>query len=311
MPSEAIKHLLRPEHSNGRARLLVVIAMVLGTIRLLEQAPLQSANDRSRWTTVWSLVERNTFTIDEIRKHPGWDTIDKVKIGDHFYSSKPPLFSMIVAGGYWAARHGLGWRIDPGNLDTVTPVSHLLLFLINIVPTALALGSLAKLLWRHGEISFTRNFVMAAACFATLWSAYLPSLNNHTPAICCVIFALRGAVVSTPASLTMQRLAFAGFMAGLAVTFELPALAFLGGLFIITLKQSPMRTLAAFVPMALIPLAAFLIANKLAIGTWAPAYSSFDKPDSPYRYIENGIPSYWIEPKGLEGSRALAGLFFP
>src|SRR6187200_3726957 len=120
MPPEAFKYLLRPEHSNGRVRLLIVIAMVLGTIRLLEQAPLQSANDRSRWATVWSLVERGTYKIDEIRQHRGWDTIDKVKIGDHFYSSKPPLFSTMVAGGYWVLRNALGWRIDPDRLETVT-----------------------------------------------------------------------------------------------------------------------------------------------------------------------------------------------
>src|SRR5688572_4514556 len=131
MPPAAFKHLLRHEHSNGRVRLLIVIAMVLGTIRLMESPPLQSANDRSRWATVWSLVERKTSKIDEIRQYRGWDTIDKVKIDGHFYSSKPPLFSSMVAGGYWAIKHTLGWTIDPNKLETVTPVSQLLLFFIN------------------------------------------------------------------------------------------------------------------------------------------------------------------------------------
>jgi len=300
MSTEAIKNLLRPDHSNGRVRLLIVIAMVLGTIRLIESPPLQSANDRSRWATAWSLVERNTYQIDEIRRYRGWDTIDKVKIDDHFYSSKPPLFATIVAGGYWGIKHTLGWTIDPNRLETVTPVSQLLLFLINVVPAALALGSLARILAKHAEISFTRNFVLAAACFGTLWSAFLPSLNNHTPAICCVIFALRAAIISLPSSLTVKRLAFAGFMSGLAVTFELPALAFLGLLFAILLKYQPKRTLVGFLPMALIPLAAFLITNKVAIGSWAPAYATHGQAVSPYNYVENGIPSYWMEPKGLD-----------
>ena len=52
MPSDTTKQLLRPEHSNGRVRLLILIAMVLGTVRLFESPPLQSANDRSRWCTV-------------------------------------------------------------------------------------------------------------------------------------------------------------------------------------------------------------------------------------------------------------------
>ncbi|QDT55593.1 hypothetical protein Pan44_36390 [Caulifigura coniformis] len=300
MPSDTTKQPPRPEHSSGRVRLLILIAMVLGTVRLFESPPLQSANDRSRWATAWSLVERQTFRINEIRTHRGWDTIDKVKIGDDYYSSKPPLYATIVAGGYWATKTFLGWKIDPDNLETVTPVSRLILFLFNIVPTTLALGCFAQIVWRHGEISFTRNFLLAAACFGTLWSAYMPSLNNHTPAICCVVFALRAAIASVPGSLTTQRMLIAGFMSGLAVTFELPALAFLAGLFVILLKLTPKRAILAFLPMAIIPLAAFLATNKMAMGQWEPAYASYDKENSPYKYDENGVPSYWKEPKGLD-----------
>lgn len=308
MPPEALKSLLRPEHSNGRVRLLILVAMVLGTVRLMEATPLQSANDRSRWATVYSLVHHNTYAIDEVRKSPGWDTIDKVRLKDqtgaeHFYSSKPPLFSTIVAGGYWVIKNSLGWTIDPGNLDTVTPISRLLLFLVNIVPTALALGSFATLVWRHCDISFTRTFLLAGACFATLWSAYLPSLNNHTPAVCCVVFALRAAVVTIPSHISLNRAAVAGLMAGTAVTFELPALAFLGGVFVILLKYAPKRALAGFVPAAIVPLALFLIVNKVAIGDWAPAYAAYGQENGPYRYVENGVPSYWMNPKGLDTSK--------
>ncbi len=79
--------------------------------------------------------------------------------------------------------------MDPGNPDSVARVAHILLFLFNIVPTALALTSLTALIWKHGEIGFTRKLRPDGGCFATLWSAYLPALNNHTPAVCCVIFA--------------------------------------------------------------------------------------------------------------------------
>ncbi len=305
MLPESIKKLLRPDHSNGRVRLLVLIAMVLGTVRLFETPPLQSANDRSRWATVYSLVHHGTFAIDEVRKFPGWDSIDKVKLTgkdgeDHFYSSKPPLFATVVAGGYWLIKSTLGWTINPANLDSVTPISRLLLFLINIVPTAFALGSFSKIVTRHVEISFTRNFLVAAACFGTLWSAFLPSLNNHTPALCCVMFALRAAIVSLPANLTLQRAAAAGLAAGLAVTFELPALAFLGGLFVILLKVAPRRTIVGFVPLAVLPLAAGLIANRIAIEQWTPAYASYNEPDSPYKYVDRGVPSYWSDPRGLD-----------
>ena len=305
MPPEAVKFMLRPEHSNGRIRLLIVVAMVLGTVRLFEATPLSSANDRSRWATVYSLVHHHTFRIDEIRKFPGWDTIDKVRIKEangeeHYYSSKPPMFTTLVAGGYLAIQRTLGWTIDPNDVRTVRWISVPLLFLINIVPSAIALTCLATIVWRHCEISFTRSFLLACACFATLWSAYLPSLNNHTPALCCVMIALRCAIATVPGHLSSGRLAAAGFLSGLAVTFELPALAFLGGLGVILLKQSPKRTLLLFVPAAVAPLAAYVVANKVATGDWAPVYASYNSPDSPYRYLENGVPSYWMEPKGLD-----------
>src|SRR4051812_39597448 len=64
-------------------------------------SPMLSANDRSRWCTVWSLAERGTFQIDEIIRYPGWSTIDMVRQQEHFYSSKPPLLPVCVAGLYW------------------------------------------------------------------------------------------------------------------------------------------------------------------------------------------------------------------
>jgi hypothetical protein len=301
MPPVAIESLIRPDHSNGRVQLLILIAMTLGTVRLIEATPLQSANDRSRWATVWSLVERGTYQIDEVRQHRGWDTIDKVRHNDHFYSSKPPLFATLVAGGYWVLKHTLGWTINPADPESTGAVCHLLLFLVNIVPTAVALGCLAKLLWRHGEISFTRNFVFAAACFGTLWSAYLPSLNNHTPAICCVVFALRAAIVSLPAHLTTTRVATAGFMAGSAVTFELPALAFFAGLFVILLKTDRRKTLLAFLPAAIVPIAAFFVTNYIAAGDWKPFYAHYGTDK--YLFVENGVPSYWLNPKGVDAAR--------
>lgn len=72
--------------------------------------PFLSANDRSRWATVRSLVENHTYEIDEIIAEPGWDTIDKVQHNNRFgvkryYSSKPPILATMVAGLYWPIYH--------------------------------------------------------------------------------------------------------------------------------------------------------------------------------------------------------------
>ena len=81
--------------------LIIAVAVALHAAALLNAKPLQSANDRSRWCTVWSLVERGTFQIDEIRHQPGWDSIDILRDEGHFYSTKPPLLTVIVAGVTW------------------------------------------------------------------------------------------------------------------------------------------------------------------------------------------------------------------
>ena len=59
--------------------------------------PMHSVNDRSRWATVYSLAERGTYNIDET---PWPDTIDRVRLNGHYYSSKPPLLETLLAGEY-------------------------------------------------------------------------------------------------------------------------------------------------------------------------------------------------------------------
>src|SRR3954452_5630524 len=67
------------------------------------QRPFLSANDRSRWMTIRSLVERGTYEIDAIVGQPTWDTIDMVQHISRdgyarLYASKTPLLATILAG---------------------------------------------------------------------------------------------------------------------------------------------------------------------------------------------------------------------
>ena len=78
------------------------------------------ANDISRWCTVWSLLERGTYAIDECP----WqiETQDKVlrepkrasgtSPGKHFYSSKPALLPTLIAGLLYPARIATGVPLD-------------------------------------------------------------------------------------------------------------------------------------------------------------------------------------------------------
>ena len=96
---------------------LITAATAIAPGTTLRQPTLMAANDISRWCTVWSLLERGTYVIDECP----WqiDTQDKVyrapKVETcgraqepvkHFYSSKPALLPTLIAGILYPR----GWR---------------------------------------------------------------------------------------------------------------------------------------------------------------------------------------------------------
>ncbi len=86
-----------------------------------------SANDISRWCTVWSLLERGTYAIDECPWQA--DTQDKVfrargerpagrrtkaEPVKHYYSSKPALLPTLIAGILYPAQDGNRRPARPG-----------------------------------------------------------------------------------------------------------------------------------------------------------------------------------------------------
>src|SRR5262245_1573312 len=100
-----------PPETGGRrwAALILLAGAAVHATMILEAKQLQSANDRSRWCTVWSLLERHTYRIDEIRQVPGWDTIDLVYDDGHFYSTKPPILATWVSGIVWCVTKVSSW----------------------------------------------------------------------------------------------------------------------------------------------------------------------------------------------------------
>ncbi|MCA9038420.1 MAG: hypothetical protein KDA91_25015 [Planctomycetaceae bacterium] len=294
--------------------ILILAATGLIFAAILRAEPLQSANDRSRWATVWSLVERGTFQIDEIDQYARWSTIDKVRhrLDDtkpwHFYSSKPPLLSVIVAGLYAIER----WTLGHGLFHETQFVTRLLLLIVNGLPFWLGLLALCRCLILLGSSLPVRLFVVAAAGFASMLNPYLTTLNNHTPAAACAMFA----VMAAAELLTRRQQGFPtgsdekssgrpfinlGLFAALTCCFELPA-ALMGILaFVLAAAIDRRRTLTHFVPAAVIPLAAFFVTNWLATGGIKPFYASYGSET--YVYEHHGIPSYWTNPRDLDANQ--------
>jgi hypothetical protein len=115
-----------PDRSQARqflASILIVTTTALALGLALKLPTQLGANDISRWSTVWSLLERGTYAIDDCP----WQikTMDKVKRAapfqvvaegeepvEHYYSSKPPLLPTMIAGVLYPFRVGLGVPLD-------------------------------------------------------------------------------------------------------------------------------------------------------------------------------------------------------
>jgi len=244
--------------------------------------PFLSSNDRSRWLTVRALVEYHTYEIDQIVTDPAqaksWDTIDMVKHKGwdgqgHLYSSKPPLLATLIAGPYWVIYKTTGLSLR----DSPHTVGRMMLFLVNVLPLAIYLWLLARIVERYGTTDYGRLLVMATAAFATFLTTFAVVLNNHLHA---AVFVMATLAAALPIWIEGRRpwwyFAAAGFCAAMAAACELPALSFCVAIGAGLLWKAPRQTLTGFVPLALLVAAAAVGTNYLSHGTVKPAYGMRD-----------------------------------
>ncbi len=114
----------RPE-ARRLVGLIVIAAATAQSLGTALKMPTQlTANDISRYCTVWSLLERGSYVIDDcpwqkdtqdkVRKPDPFSKakFDKFGDGEHFYSSKPPLLATLVAGVLYPFRAASGVPLD-------------------------------------------------------------------------------------------------------------------------------------------------------------------------------------------------------
>ncbi len=228
----------RPRARQFFAAIVIVSAVSQALGATLKMPTQLEVNDISRWCTVWSLVERGTYQIDECP----WQikTNDKVKLPDpfakvepgqeppkHFYSSKPPLLPTLIAGAVYPFRKLTGVPLDhsvpqprvPRNVpdpksprgykvDTPAPVPWpvMIYYLkpavvaLNVVPFLAFLVLFARMLDRYALDDWAWMLSLAAAAYGTLLNPFLTTLNNHTVAAFSAFFALDGLlkILETP-----------------------------------------------------------------------------------------------------------------
>ncbi len=277
--------------------------------KLKLQRPFLSANDRSRWMTIRSLVEHGTYEIDKIVGQPAWDTIDMVqhrgRDGElHLYSSKPPILATLLASEYLLIHRLTGATLG----DHPYEIGRAMLVTVNILPLVLMYVLLARLVERFGTSDWGRIFVMAGATLGTFLNTFAVVLNNHivgaVSAAVAVYCLLR---ITAEGERRWRYFLLAGLAAGFTVVNELPALSFLGLVGLLLLWHAPRETFIAFVPGVAVVAAAFFGTNWIAHDNLRPPYfhrSDTDPSDNwyHYTYTVNGKErkSYWQDRQGID-----------
>lgn len=276
--------------------------------------PFLSANDRSRWCTVRALVEPEMrvpgvpYAIDKVIQENGWDTIDMVKHDGHLYSSKPPLFSTLMAGEYWLIYHLTGATLGTHPYE----IGRFMLVTINLVPLVIYFVVLASLVERFGQSDWSRFFVMGAATFGTFLTTFSVTINNHLPATVSAVITIWAAVrIWLDGERRLRYFVLAGLAGAMTAANELPALSLLALVGVVLLWKAPRQTLLAFAPPVLLVAAGAFGTNWIAHHELRPAYAHRGDTANwyDYTYERNGhtYESYWRHPVGVDqGEPSLA-----
>jgi hypothetical protein len=228
--------------------------------------------------------ERRVKSDSGIIFEDGYQSVDKMldPATLEYYSTKPPLLTFLVAGDYWLLKKTLGWKLADetgGERDQRFAIVRVCLLTFNLVPFVIYLWLLARLAERFGATDWGRVFIVAAACFGTMATPFLLTLNNHTLAMCAALVAVYATVrILSSASPGWTWFVLAGFAAGFTAVNELPAAAFMVGLALLLLLRRAKQTLLAYIPAALVPVAALLALNYAELSEFSVGYSKFGGP---------------------------------
>lgn len=238
-----LKHLYDGSTAQQKLWCLLLSIAVFTT-----HAALQSENDKSRMATIQSLVESGTFVID---RTDFVDTIDKVFIGGHFYSDKPPMPSVLGAAIYLPL-YKAGIRLHNGR--------SLAYYLITL--------AVVKVLWLLGTVAFFKllRFTgidagkrLLAACALGVGSLFLSwssTFNNHEIAGSFLSIGFLFLLKARYEEGTARNLAFAGFFLSLAGVADMPTGVFYA-LFLAYISSD--RDLRPAIGFYLAPLAATIV----------------------------------------------------
>lgn len=263
-----------------------------------------SAN--SRLAAVYSLVHDHTWRIDRPASSPPNPfepfTVDKVKIGEGLYSSKPPVLTLILAAQYSVCYHLLGLSLDVRS-DLKRIVQGMILT-TSLIPFTLALFFFWRSLCRLVTRAPMRIYLTAALALGSPLFAYAPHLTNHVPAAACYVFAAYCSVRLSTGTETSGSVVWflLGIFSGLVFSLDLPLTALLLPLWLVPWLKRPVEKAVLFgiAGGALIAITHFL-AMYLSTGRLLPV-----QMDQSLYLFEN---SYWRHPGGRDALHEPKGVY--
>ncbi len=271
----------------GIAALIIVSALFSQGARIAsiggknDTHPFFSANDRSRWATIASLVEEHTYEIDtliEIRDENNarpWNSIDKVKhLGkdgkQHFYSSKPPLLATLYAGLYQAIYSSTGLLLT----EEPFVVGRTIVALGNLIP--LAIFWFGAAFWIRDALKgkWARTLALLFVVWGTFLTSFANTLSNHLPgAIAIGVSLMAWRALEAKRGPATGWLLVAGMAAAFGVSCDLPSLSWLVAILGLFLVRMGWWSVIPY-SIGVLPIAvAFCLTNFWAHGEIVPAYA--------------------------------------
>lgn len=237
-------------------RLVILAIYFFLAIYLLPMFPHGgSANELTRWATVVSLVDRGTFEISETEKLIG-KNVDTAKVGNYTYSNKAPGTAILAAPFYAVTKIFIG-APDASNI-------RISWFVMRFAVSTLPLFLLAFWLYRREADAFS----LATLLFATPLFVYSILFFSHVSVAVFIYFAFR--LLYDKEFATKRSCALAGFLSGLAVISEFPAVfpVIVFGIGLFFTDKSERRNRILFFALGGLPFVIFLLVyNNLLFGS--------------------------------------------
>lgn len=239
----------------------------------------------SRVMAIRSIVDYKTFSIDNITD---LDTIDKFFYNGHYYSSKPPLLTLVGAGIYFILKTATG-----------SPFNQTIYYITCLFTTGLAFALTLMFFFksmRWFEISDGYKILFTAILgFGTLLLPYSTMLHNHTITALFVFLAFYNILKIKFCGDKNIFFLLIGFFMSLAIVTETTQSAIIYLIFFLyflfkksTRKKSYLLIISAL-PIGIL----YMMYNLRTTGSIFPPYINFE---TLYKYSG----SYWNNPSTTE-----------